>query len=210
MEEKTKYLYVVFSATPYRMGKLIRFITREPYNHVAISTEKDLVRMYSFARRFYRTPLYGGFVTEEPYRYCQQSCVARVCICRIPITSEQHTLLSRRLRHMETNSRRFIYNHLSALAAPIHLRVQVPDAFTCAEFTVSVLSQLGLPFDPNRFYTIGQIFRILEPRRIYSGAFPLPPRMPEGTSYFNPRPLQHPLYESARSILALVYRRANA
>ena len=67
MDEETEYLYVVFSATPYRMGKLIRFVTREPYNHVAISTEASLTRMYSFARRFYRTPFYGGFVTEEPY-----------------------------------------------------------------------------------------------------------------------------------------------
>ena len=47
MDEEAEYLYVVFSATPYRMGKLIRFVTREPYNHVAISTEASLPRMSS-------------------------------------------------------------------------------------------------------------------------------------------------------------------
>lgn len=210
MEENTEYLYVVFSATPYRMGRMIRFVTREPYNHVAITTEKDLHRLYSFARRYYRTPLYGGFVTEEPYRYHHRGSNARICVCRIPISAEQKQLLSQRLEYMEENARRFIYNHLSALAAPVHLRIAVPDAYTCAEFTVSVLSDLGLPLCADRFYTIGQIFRTLEPYRIYSGVFPIPEEMPEGAVFFHPHPVPHPLYESARSIFALLRRKVHA
>ena len=210
MDEEAEYLYVVFSATPYRMGKLIRFVTREPYNHVAISTEASLTRMYSFARRFYRTPFYGGFVTEEPYRYHHRSSVAQICVCRVPLSPEQSAHLSQRLRYMEENTQKYIYNHLSALAAPIHRRIPVSEAFTCAEFVVNVLSDLGLPFDRHRFYTIGQIYQVLESSRIYTGEFPLPTPMPDGSVFFERHPLPHPLYESARSIFALLQRKVHA
>lgn len=210
MAENNEYLYVVFSATPYRMGKLIRFVTREPFNHVAISTEENLSRMYSFARRFYRTPLYGGFVTEEPYRYCHRGRVARICVCRIPMSPAQSARLSGCLQHMEENACRFIYNHLSALTAPMHFRIPVRDAFTCAEFAVSILSELGLPFEAHRFYTIGHIYQVLESCQIYTGEFPLPSPMPDGAAFFTHHPLPRPLYESVRSIFSLLRRRVHA
>ena len=80
--EQQKSLYVLFSATPYRMGKCIRFITGEPYNHVSIATEEDLRECYGFARRYYETPFYGGFVTERPSRYIHNGPAA------ISITAE--------------------------------------------------------------------------------------------------------------------------
>ncbi|MGN0978699.1 MAG: hypothetical protein ACI4PH_11640, partial [Faecousia sp.] len=69
MQDNPKYLYVLFSATPYRMGYWIRRVTGEPYNHVAIATEETLRELYAFARKYYRAPFYGGFVREHPSRY---------------------------------------------------------------------------------------------------------------------------------------------
>lgn len=203
-----KYLYVLFSATPYRIGRCIRFVTGEPYNHVSIATEEDLRECYGFARHYYQTPFYGGFVTERPCRYCHNGNISKVRLYRLPLTQLQWQKLSGMLEHMRSHSERYLYNHLSALTAPMHLKVPVRDAFTCAEFVVTVLSSLGFDFDARRFYTIGGIAKRLSDYHVYSGRFPTVGD--EDRSFFQDHPLRHPLYASARSFFALLWRRTIA
>ena len=208
MNRQQKYLYVLFSATPYRMGRMIRFVTGEPYNHVAIAMEEDLNELYAFARRYYHTPFYGGFVTEHPYRYHHNGSTAQIRLCRLPVSEDQWQQLRQRLSRMSANPERYLYNHLSALLAPLHLKVTVKDAFTCAEFTISVLQQLGYDFTSKKFYSIGDIAEKLEIYRFYDGEFPVPPE--EGSSFFDPHPIRHPIFASTRDFLALLWRKAMA
>ncbi len=204
--DDSRFLYVLFSSTPYRMGSWIRRVTGEPYNHVSIATEADLSTLYSFARRYYHTPFYGGFVTEHPSRYHHGGTAAGICLYRLPLTREQWQKLQTILAPMRRHQERYLYNHLSALAAPLHRKIPVRDAFTCAEFTVSVLGALGFGFDPSRFYTIGAIARQLEPYHIYTGHFP----DTEATDpvFFDPKPVNHPLGVSTASFLRLLWRAA--
>lgn len=202
-----KYIYVLFSATPYRMGRMIRVVTGEPYNHVSIALEEDLKELYTFARRYYRTPFYGGFVTEHPYRYHHNGSTATIRLCRLPVSEEQWQQLRQRIAHMSVHSGRYLYNHLSALLAPLHCKVTVRDAFTCAEFTVSVLQELGYDFSSRKFYTIGDIDEKLADFRFYDGDFPVPPE--EDKLFFAPRPVSETLYCSTRDILRLIWRKAS-
>lgn len=206
MENTDRYLYILFSATPYRMGKLIRFVTGEPYNHVAIGLERDLQTLYAFARRYYNAPLYGGFVAEEPCRYHHNGVTAQIRLCRIPVTEAQWKSLQQRLEKMNSRSDRYLYNHLSALMAPFHRKVPVKDAFTCVEFTVSVLQELGFDFSPRRFYSIGDIADALAPYEVYTGDFPT--FQSETGAFFDPLPLPYRWFVSVRDILALVWRKA--
>lgn len=204
MRDSQKYLYVLFSATPYRMGYWIRRITGEPYNHVAIATEETLNELYAFARRYYRAPFYGGFVREHPSRYHHNGITAQVRLYRLPLNERQWDILQALLGTMRRRPDRYLYNHLSALAAPLHRKIRVRDAFTCAEFTVSVLSALGFDFDSDRFYTIGDIARRLEEYHIYSGRYPA--NAEPDPAFFGP--VHHPLYASAKSFLRLLWRKA--
>ena len=205
MDSEQKYLYVLFSATPYRMGRFIRFVTGHPYNHVAIGTEESLKELYAFARRYYHTPFYGGFVAEKPCRYRHNGVTASIRLYRLPLTTRQWQHLQDMLQTMREQADRYLYNHLSALTAPLHRKVRVRKAFTCAEFTVNVLSMLGFDFDPNRFYTIGDIADRLEAYHIYTGDFPA--GSGEDTSFFRPNPVPHPLILSTRDLLRLFWRR---
>lgn len=206
MRDGQKYLYVLFSATPYRMGRWIRRVTGEPYNHVSIATEEDLKKLYSFARRYYRTPFYGGFVEEHPCRYHHNGITARIRLYRLPLTQRQWDTLHAMLSGMRDQPNRYLYNHLSALTAPMHIRVRVRDAFTCAEFAVSVLSALGFDFDARHFYTIGGIARRLEAYHVYTGYFPV--KAEADSAFFAPRPLSHPVFASTQSFLTLLWRKA--
>ncbi len=204
----THNLYVLFSSTPYRMGRWIRLVTGEPYNHVSISTQADLATLYSFARRYYRTPFYGGFVAEHPSRYHHGGRSAAICLYRLPLTPAQWQQLQKLLASMGRDQEKYLYNHLSALAAPLHRKFPIRDAFTCAEFTVAILSALGFDFDVRRFYTIGAIARRLEPYHIYTGAFPVDSEA--DPAFFALNPVSHPLWASTRSFLQLLWRAATA
>lgn len=203
-----KYIYIIFSATPYRMGRWIRSVTGEPYNHVAIATDEDLSQLYSFARRFYRTPFYGGFVTELPDRYHHKGVTADIRLYRLPVPERRWKKLNQALLEMKEQSAHYLYNHLSVLTAPLHKKVAVQDAYTCAEFVVTTLSDLGFRFDPSHFYSIGDIAAALEGHEIYTGKFPAPST--GNPDFFRSQPVAHPLLVSARDFLQLCWRLAVA
>ncbi len=204
MNGSERKLYILFSATPYRMGSWIRYVTGEHYNHVSIATDETLNTMYSFARRYYHAPFYGGFVTEGAYRYHHKGETADIQLYRLPLNREQWKMLNRILVEMQQAPDHYLYNHLSVLTAPMHWKVQVKDAYTCAEFVVSILSTLGFPFDPDRFYTIGDIAQPLEKYLIYSGAFPT--QASADSEFYNRNNAPHPLYLSARDFGRLCWR----
>lgn len=204
MTTQPKYLYILFSATPYRIGRLIRNVTGEPYNHVSLATDDSFSSLYSFARRFYRTPFYGGFVTERPNRYRHNGVNSQVCIYRLPLTEYQWKRLDKLLQHLQSNAEHYLYNHLSVLMAPMHKKIPVQDAFTCAEFTVCVLDYLGYRFDPDQFYTVCDIAQELEPYLYYTGTFP--ESQETDPAFFQRHPVEHPGLITTRNFFTLCWR----
>lgn len=199
-----QYIYVVFSSTPYKIGKLIRRVTGETYNHVSISLDKDMTKMYSFARRHYRLPLYGGFVHESRSRYHVNGIRTDICLCALPVTARQHATLSSLLQDMHRKSRFYIYNHLSALGAVIHKPIRARDAYTCVEFCTKILWELGVDIQPDKYYSVGDIQTLLAPYIVYSGAMPEPDSFDEG--YYAKNPVRYPTLTTLRDILKLLPR----
>lgn len=202
MEDRN--IYFVFSSTPYRMGKMIRRVTREDYNHISIALDADLDRMYSFARRYCRTPLYGGFVQETLSRYHPKGKTAAIRVCRLPVTEAQYRQIEQKLEHMVSRQEQYLYNHFSAMTALFRYTVQVRDAYTCAEFAVSVLHFLGMPVVPGRFYSIEELLQHLSDYTVYEGAVYRPKRY--DSAYYAKKPVPHPLCTSLRTFLSLLKR----
>ena len=170
----SRKLYVVFSSTPYRLGSFIRVMTRNEFNHVAISTEPDLSELYSFARHYRNTPFYGGFVKETFARYRNRDRIARIKVCAIDLTEEQYQLAKARLDEMYRHSDKYLYNMLSAIILPLHRSIRLPNAYTCVEFVTCFLRLIGVSpkTDPTRTYSIRDLEQLLEPAVVYCGEFP--------------------------------------
>ena len=200
-----KHIYIVFSSTPFRMGKLVRQFTGDKYNHISVSLDLELTKMYSFARRYYRMPFYGGFVRENVSRYNLDGMTTQVCICGIPVTNAQFASLSKQLAYMEENKEHYLYNHLSAVAAVFRTSAKREDAYTSVEFCTDVLRQIGISLDSKHYYTIGQLHNILEPNIIYSG--PLEPAKTLDIEFFADEPMEHPSTATIRSIGKLLQRK---
>jgi len=167
-----KMLYVVFSATPLKVGSMIRVVTREKYNHVAISFSDNLSKLYSFSRYYKKAPLYAGFVREKAERYHNNGKIADVFVCAIPISKDNCIKLKNKLRYMAENHKRFRYNILSAALAPLSKRVMISNCYTCIEFVVLMLSEILPEISSKKFYSIEGLRCILKDYAIYKGPYP--------------------------------------
>lgn len=196
-------IYIVFSATPNRVGKLVRRVTKEEFNHASIALDENLTRMYGFARRYYRTPLYGGFVRESLSRYCQNGQASHIRVCKLPVTLEQYHRLEQLLTKMENDGDHYLYNHLSALGAVVHRRVPAKDAYTCIEFCVDILHKLGVDIDPNKHYTVCQVEQMLLPYSVYCGPIP---QGDYDADFYAKRPVPYPVYTTLRDMFKLLPR----
>lgn len=206
--QEQHYLYILFSSTPYRIGSLIRRVTGERYNHVSLSLREDLEELYSFARRYEKTPFCGGFVTEHPSRYHKNGRVADVQLCRLPLRDDQYLSLQSQLDDMCSQNKHYLYNYFSAAAAPLHRRIPVRDAYTCVEFAVKILGELDYGFDAKQFYSVGSIARKLESYQVYTGAFPAP--SDSDPVFFAPCSLRFRFTASTGGFLRLLWRAVTA
>lgn len=197
------YIYVVFSSTPYRIGKVIRRITGEPFNHVSIALDPGMEQMYSFARRYYRLPFWGGFVREYPSRFLVKGNPSHFKICRIPVTETQYRKLEQQLDDMYRQKEQYLYNHLSVLATPFRRVIPLRNACTCVEFCVECLQALGYPFSADRYFSVGDLENALDLYAItmeYAS-----PQVPQD-DFFQTHPVKYPIWVTLRDLCALLTR----
>ena len=168
-------IYIVFSATPTGMGKVIRGATRNQYNHVSLSFQEDIGKMYSFARYYRRIPLYGGFVEESILRYSSFQGGARVKICRLPVTADQLNYLRGYIARLEWEGERYLYNTPEAVLSLLHQSFPLPKAHTCVSFVAGILERYHLAgAEETPCHTIRQLEELLEDYVIYAGGLPAP------------------------------------
>lgn len=157
------YLYVVFSMTNTNVGKVIRFFTRNKFNHVSLSLHEDLRVMYSFARLHKNSPLVGGFVLEHPNLFMLDRKDVYVKICRIPVTKEKHNEINKTIIDFSNRKEEMIYNSFSAVSSLFHKKIPIKNAYTCLEFVSTVLNM-------EEVSSIKDLEMKLNKYKIYSGS----------------------------------------
>lgn len=138
-----KNIYVIFSSTDLKIGKMIRIFTRNEYNHCSICLREDLSKFYSFSRLYHRNPLISGFVVESPCRYTL-STRTKVKVIAVPVEDAKFREVQRMIREMNEHGDEYVYNFFSAAAYIFGKKFSRDNAFTCAEFTNRVLNTAGV------------------------------------------------------------------
>lgn len=142
-----KSIYVVFFSTDLRVGRFIRTMTRQKYNHVSISID-GLKTLCSFSRLYLAHPMIGGFVEESPKRYLM-SDKTLVKIVRIYVEDYKYALTEYNIRKMQKNPEAYVYNFLSFAGYAMGKRVKRDKAYTCVEFVRDTLACAGIVFTDN-------------------------------------------------------------
>ncbi len=166
-----KYVYILFSATPYKTGSFIRHMLNNRYNHVALSFDEDLSDMYSFSRHHANTPFFAGFVHESFCRYEWKGDFSDIKVCRLAISDKRYNLLKNYVEKMIGESKKYVYNYYSAAVTPLNHRIRIRNAYTCVEFVGDLLGMAGFQnIKFGGFHSLQGLEKKCEPYVIYEGS----------------------------------------
>ncbi len=142
---ETEKVYIVLSQTGTALSRVLKLLTRAPYNHSSISLDENLQTMYSFGRVNPYNPFIGAFVEESP------SCGTfkrfkntRVMVLEIEVSSGKRDELGRILSEMLRERARYHYNYLGLFLAAIRVHRKKQNCYYCSEFVKAMAERLGL------------------------------------------------------------------
>lgn len=164
-------MYIVFSSTPFKVGRMIRAFTGEEYNHVSIMFDYEFNEAYSFGREHIDTPFYGGLIKDSISRYKHKNKKAYINVCKIAVDDESYLKALLTVRRMYENKSSYVYNLFSAAVALFHRKWLISNAFTCVEFCTYVLGMVTDKIDTNRFYSVEGLLDVFKENSIYEGEF---------------------------------------
>lgn len=144
MSEKKK-IYVAVTQTGTILSRIVKWVTRDKYNHVSISLTKDLSDLYSFGRKNPYNPFRAGFVKESPTsgtfgRFYKTEAV----IVELEVEGEVYDELSRELSEMYENRDKYKYNYIGLFAGFFGKTYRRDNIFYCSEFVQYILKKHGL------------------------------------------------------------------
>ena len=168
-----KDVYIVFSATPYKMGKFIRTFTRGEFNHASIMFDENMCEAYSFGRRHIDTPFYGGIIKDSVSRYVSKNGKKRayINICKIQVEDDRYYEALNTAKDMFANKDDYVYNLLSAGHSVAGKRIFIKDSYTCVEFCVFLLSMMTDNVKKDGFYSVTDLYAVYKDFSIYNGEF---------------------------------------
>lgn len=158
--QEPHYLYIMLSHTGTGMGKIIRTVTRNEYNHVSLTLDSSFAQFVSFARYRQDVALAGGFVVETAQRFLSGGQPVPVRIYRVDISPTQYITLQE-LFNTAGQDCGLIYNSLGALLSTWGIPCHILGAYTCLEFAAAVLKK------PVR--TLQELRGFLSPYEIFTG-----------------------------------------
>lgn len=118
-------IYILLTNTGSIPTKLIKVYTKSPYNHVAISFTRDLRRFYSFGRKKYYNPLFGGFVIEsinsKIYEYFSETTCS---IFSLEVDWRVYYRMRKVIREFEKEKDKYVYSFLGLLGVIIKIPIE--------------------------------------------------------------------------------------
>jgi len=201
------YIYIVLSRTETGFARALRNVGHLNYNHSAISLDRDLRELYSFARSEQYGWLTARLVHETTDRYLVNAKNdIPIRVYRIPVTQQQHDWVRRTILEIKEDPK-YIYNLLSVLTYPLFGGFSTYKAFSCSEFVAYVLKNLGYTLcKPQSRYRPDDLQPLLEEYLCYDGKLlEYSTVRTTSDSYFRPFSMRL-LNASILSVLILLHR----
>ena len=137
-------IYILISQTGTLFSRSIKWYTKQPYNHGAISTDKHFPVFWSFARRWPRLPFPGCFVKEEFNKgtyalFPDTDCIVLAFEAEDEKVKKMDAILDEHIN----SKKRYGYNYLTLLSTVLLGKVVESKHHrrTCMEFVAYALSE---------------------------------------------------------------------
>ncbi|WP_418665864.1 hypothetical protein [Allofournierella sp.] len=165
-------VYLLLTRTDTLFSRALHGATRSRYTHVSLALDRDMERMYSFARRSAAAPLPAGFVRENLYSGIYGRCGgADSLLLELQVSENAYRRIERRLAAMERRKAQYDYDVLGLALAGMGIVHERPGKYFCSHFVAEILEEAGalkLPCHPSLVRP--QDFTRLRPLRVvYQG-----------------------------------------
>lgn len=133
-------IYIIISQTGTLLSNIIKQVTGDPYNHVSISLDKNLLNMYSFGRKYTYNPFIGVFVVEHinegVYKRFKDTKCKIICV---NVSDEQYNTIRCKLMDMNKEFNKYKYNLVGLILALFHIDINLENKFYCSKFVKYLL-----------------------------------------------------------------------
>lgn len=139
------YLYIVLTRTNTMISRLIRLFTGDEYTHAALSLDRELQEMYSFARKYTRNPFLGRFkherLEEGVYGLAKQ---LPGVVLEVEVPLENYAEARDLIDQFIANRAQYKYNFRGLLYGPLNKPTKRDDRFLCSQFVYYILRESGV------------------------------------------------------------------
>ena len=148
-----KSIYILLTRSNTVVSRMVSITTADKYTHVSISFEKNLTPLYSFARRFIRTPLPAGLRPE----YLDQGFFKKhpripCALYELEVEDEIYYNAKHAVESMMLNADKYKFNIWGLLMCRLSIPSHRKNHYFCSEFVSKVLldsNALPLPKEPS-------------------------------------------------------------
>ena len=138
--DKNKSLYIVISQTGTIPSRLLKLVTRKEYNHVSLSLNGNLEKMYSFGRKRPYNPFRGGFVVESANSGTfKRFPDAKIRVLRLEIGDYEFDEISQNINSMLEIKDTYHYKFVGLCLAAFNINHKFKNRYYCSEFVKDIL-----------------------------------------------------------------------
>ena len=140
-----KSVYLILSNSYSFPSKVLKYCSGNELNHLSISLDKDLNRMYSFGRKNINNFLIGGFIEEGldtkyivhfPNTYCE--------VYSLDIDDTCYDILYNMLNNFKLNKNKYSYNFVGILFGKFRYNYIRSSSYYCSQFVFYLLKECGI------------------------------------------------------------------
>lgn len=167
----SKRIYVILTQTGTVPARIIKLITKAPYNHTSITCDEELYDIYSFCRKFKMVPLPAGFVNESEVGVFEMFQSVPCEVYAFNVTEKQYQTYQKAITHFKSESKTYFYNVLGLFALAFGIPVHRKNHYICSQFVAHILTECGVAkFSKDLCLVKPDDFRYLENARlVYKG-----------------------------------------
>ncbi len=140
-----KHIYIVLSQTGTLVSKALRFYTKDPYNHVSISFDRELTTMYSFGRKHRYNIFNSGLIFENfDHGLYPLYPDANCRIIEVAVSDYKYEMMKNSILSFCENKDEYRYNMLGILTYLLGFRWDRKYHYFCSQFVGHILVEANL------------------------------------------------------------------
>lgn len=136
-------IYLVLTKSNTVFARTIRMYTKKEYNHVSVSFDPQLEKMYSFGRIYPQFPLPGGFVHEgKSTGFFEHFSNTQCMVYEKNVSEKTRRRFFKLIKHFEKS--RYSFNHLGIITLMAGIPLERKRKYFCSQFCGKMLQESGV------------------------------------------------------------------